>query len=153
MGTIAPPPEKLPETEDPSYTFLLAWKESFETLYKNDIKVFIKEDDAGLFHHMFDLYVYPKTPHGIGHRHDYGNAELFILLPEFCGLEFLVGLKFDKMYSDREILSDPFLHDESALDCKPETKKWEVFYKEVHKECEVYKDRIPPPLKPPTQDY
>lgn len=156
METIPPPLKKELEKKDQSYSFLQVWKKSFESLYKEHdryISVFIKNDDPRFFKQLFDTYVYPKIPHGIGDKYDYANAELFVLLPDFCGLQFLVGLQYDRMYSDREILSDPLLIEGFDADCEPETKKWEDFYEEIHEKCEVYKNRIPLPPQPSTQDY
>lgn len=153
MGKIPPPPKKLPEKEDPSYRFLLIWKKDFEDLYKGAFSVYIKQDDPDFFQNLFKVFIYPKAPHGIGHRYNYGNAELFVFLPDFCELKFLVGLQYNKMYSDREILSDPLVIEGFDADCEPETKTWKAFYNEVRKKCNIHKDRIPPPLQPPREDY
>jgi hypothetical protein len=64
-------------------------------------------------------------------------------------MQYLAGLKYNRMFSDVEVMQDEhYLAQEGdAFDCEPKVQSWEYFYNLVHKNIENSKNTITPPLK------
>ncbi|MEI6022481.1 MAG: hypothetical protein WCQ32_01405 [bacterium] len=129
---------------DPTEKYLCEWKKLFESIHP-EIKVFLKNKGDNCSE-LLDGVI------GSVQLESYFNyPEIFVSLPSECGMHFLAGLPYNKMFSDVEIAQDIayFEQDGNMFDCEPKTKPWEYFYYSVHEFFEQYKKRIPfPPSRP-----
>lgn len=144
MKVIPTPPEQRTIVEDKRNEFLEDWKKLFQSIHPN-IKV-ILHHEKGFENAMYQLL----------EDRDFGNfnkdAKIIVWLPkEFESLGYLIGLAYNQMYSEREVIIDQAAVEENDLPSyEPQTKEWGEFYKEV---CDILNrvviEEIP---KPDTTD-
>lgn len=137
---IPKPIEKKEGSEDHTKEYLDKWKELFEALHP-EIKVYLKYKGGHCSNKL------NERNSQVVFASDYYDPEIFIDLPYECGMLYLAGLNWDRMFSDVQVSNDGayFDQDNNQFDCESKTETWEHFYDEIHKVIEENKKRIPVP--------
>jgi hypothetical protein len=119
--------------------YLNEWKSLFENIH-SEIKVVLHFEQD--FNKTLDGLLSDKDFQGFNK-----NAKIIITFPKDFELGYLIGLGYDRMYSEREVIQDHFIVTENDLDSyQPETNSWESFYDEVYEISKTVLSEIPKPL-------
>lgn len=131
-------PRKFPHSKDLRLGILNKWKDLFEEVHK-DIKVYLYTEE--IFREVLE-----ETYGDISFSSDCrSDVRIIVILPKELELEYLVGLTYDRMFSHREVLSDPLLSQNYTYPCEPEFFKWEKLYYDICEISEEIKKEIPYP--------
>lgn len=107
-NNIVKPVKQKPKLVDKRNKYLNEWRSLFENIH-SEIKV-ILHFEQGFNKTLYDL-LSDKDFQGFNK-----NAKIIITLPKDFELGYLIGLGYDRMYSEREVIQDHFIVAENNLD-------------------------------------
>ena len=137
---IIKPPKQKPKVNDKRINYLEVWKKLFEDI-SDEIKV--------ILHFEKDFYkVLDELLEDIDFEGGfYTKAKIIVILPKDFRLRYLIGLAYNHMYSEREVIEDGFVVSENNLSSyEPKTYSWEKFYNEVYKISKEVFNQVPNPI-------
>jgi len=141
MDKIPKPVKPFNHSEDLRKKRLDEWKELFKSIHP-EIEVYHYYDDE------FSKILYDKcTFDNVEFEGSfYEDVRILIFLTKELQLSYIVGLDYNRMFSEREVLQDWYYHNEIGYDtCVPKLVSWEKTYLDLCRISEEIKKEIPKP--------
>ncbi len=137
---IVKPVKQKPKLKDKRVKYLEEWKKLFEDI-SDEIKVILYSEKD--FDKVLDELLEDRDFEG-GFN---SRAKIIVILPKDFRLGYLIGLAYNHMYSEREVIQDGFVVSENNLPSyEPETYSWKKFYNEVYKISKEVFNQVPKPI-------
>jgi hypothetical protein len=140
INEIIKPVKQKPKLKDERINHLEGWKKLFEDI-SYEIKVILH------FEKDFDKVLYELLEDIDFEGGFYTKAKIIVILPKDFRLRYLIGLAYNHMYSEREVIKDGFTVSEYNLPSyQPKTYSWKKFYNEVYKISKEVFNQVPNPI-------
>ena len=136
---IVKPVKQKSKLNDKRVKYLEGWKKLFEDI-SDEIKVLLHFEKD--FDKVLDELLEDRNFEG-GFN---SEAKIVVILPKDFELGYLIGLAYNRMYSEREVIQDGFVVSENNLPSyQPETKLWKNFYNEIYEISKEVFNQVPKP--------
>jgi hypothetical protein len=138
---IIKPVKQKSKLNDKRDKYLEEWKKLFEAI-SDEIKVLLHFEND--FDKVLDELLGDDRYFEGGFN---SKAKIIVILPKDFELGYLIGLAYNRMYSEREVIQDDFVVSENNLPShQPETYFWETFYNEVYEISKIVFTQVPKPI-------